>query len=184
MAVTLSSPTTRGLLGGLVVGLLVGLAIGYLVGRGGTTGSTWADAGAAWTRLPEQTALGAPPQTFTVPAQSYDYGGVTQPLSPAILDTPSIVRVDLKAETGRVGISLARPDGGKILSKEAVIAPALGKTSVYFRTGPGLAPAVLLLRNYDNTGAAGSVTVYKVQVAPEGQLGKGDLERINKAGVN
>src|ERR1700757_2329524 len=122
MADRTPTPAVRALLAGLVVGLLIGVAVGYLIAREGPMGRrAWPDAGAPWIRLPEQTALGAPPQTFAIPAQSYDYGGVSQPLSPSLLDTPSIVRVDLKAQSGRVGVSLARPDGGQILSKEAVV---------------------------------------------------------------
>jgi hypothetical protein len=90
--------------------------------------------------------VGALPQTFAIPASSYDFGGVAQPLNPAVTDTPAIVRVDLAAQTGRVGVSLARPDGGELVSREAVITPQQGKTTVYLHTVPGAGPVSLLLR--------------------------------------
>ena len=59
-------PAAGGLIGGLVVGLIVGGAVGYLIGSGAKPGASWTDASAAWARLPEQTAMGALPQTFSI----------------------------------------------------------------------------------------------------------------------
>ena len=104
-------PVTRAFIGGAVLGLLVGAAAGFLLSVSLKGQTNWADASGAWVRLPEQTSVGALPQTFSIPASSYDFGGVAQPLNPAVTDAPSVVRVDLQAQTGRVGVSLARPDG-------------------------------------------------------------------------
>ncbi len=176
-------PAAGGLIGGLVVGLIVGGAVGYLIGSGIKPGAGWTDASAAWVRLPEQTAMGALPQTFAIPASSYDFGGAAQPLSTAITETPAIIEVDLAAQGGRVGVSLARPDGGELVSREAVITPQQGKTVIYLHTVPGAGPVSLLLRAADNTGAGASATVTKVRSAPEAGLSKSQMEKVTRAGL-
>jgi hypothetical protein len=134
-------------------------------------------------RLPEQTQLGALPQTVSLPAATYDFGGVGEPLNQAMTDNASIVKVEVQAVAGRVGVSLARPDGGELVSREAVVTPAQGKTSVYFRTGPGMGPVSVLLRSADNTPAGASATITKVQSAKQADIGQSDMNRINQAGV-
>jgi len=176
-------PVTRAFIGGAVLGLLVGAAAGFLVSASIRAQPSWADASGAWVRLPEQTSVGALPQTFAIPASSYDFGGVAQPLNPAVTDTPAIVRVDLVVQTGRVGVSLARPDGGELVSREAVITPQQGKTTVYLHTVPGAGPVSLLLRAADNSGAGASARVTKVQSAPEASLSKAQMDKVNSAGL-
>lgn len=178
------APATRAFLGGAVLGLIVGLALGFLLAGAMKTQPRWADAGAALVRLPEQAALGALPQTVNLPASSFDFGGVGAPLNPATIDAGSIVKVELKAVSGRVGVSLARPDGGELVSKEAVVTPQQGKTTLYFRTGPGMGPADLLLRSADNTPAGASVEISKVQTAKQADLGQGEMDKLNRLGVN
>jgi hypothetical protein len=178
------TPATRGLLGGLAVGLIVGIALGFVLAGAVKTQPKWADAAAAFVRLPEQAALGALPQTVNLPASSFDFGGVGAPLDQATIESGSIVKVEVKAVAGRVGVSLARPDGGELVSKEAVITPQQGKTTLYFRTGPGMGPVALLLRSADNTPAGASVEIDKVQTARQADLGQGQMDAINRAGVN
>jgi hypothetical protein len=178
------TPATRALLGGLAVGLIVGLALGFILAGAVKTPAKWTDAGAAFLRLPEQTALGPLPQTINLPASSFDFGGVGAPLNPATVEAGSIVRVEVKATAGRVGVSLARPDGGELVSKEAVVTPQQGQTTLYFRTGPGMGPVDVLLRAADNTPAGAAVEVSKVQTARQADLGQGEMDRINRAGVN
>jgi hypothetical protein len=91
--------------------------------------------------------------------------------------------VQLQAQAGRVGVSLARPDGGELVSREAVVTPQQGKTTVYLRTIPGAGPVALLLRAADNNGAGASATVSKVQSAPDASLGRGQMDKINRAGL-
>jgi hypothetical protein len=81
-------------------------------------------------------------------------------------------------------VSLARPDGGELVSKEAVVTPQQGQTTLYFRTGPGMGPVDVLLRAADNTPAGAAVEVSKVQTARQADLGQGEMDRINRAGVN
>jgi hypothetical protein len=176
-------PVTRAFIGGAVLGLLVGAAAGFLLSVSLKGQPSWADASGAWVRLPEQTAVGALPQTFSIPASSYDFGGVAQPLNPAVTDTPAIVRVDLQAQTGRVGVSLARPDGGDLVSREAVITPQQGKTTVYLHTVPGAGPVSLLLRAADNNGIGASARVTKVQSAPQASLSQAQMDKVNSAGL-
>ena len=178
------APVTRAFVGGLIVGLLVGLALGFVLAGAVRTQPKWTDAGAAFTRLPEQTALGALPQTVNLPASSFDFGGVGAPLNQATVDAGSIVKVELKAVAGRVGVSLARPDGGELVSKEAVVTPQQGQTALYFRTGPGMGPVVVLLRSADNAPAGASAEISKVQTARQADLGQGEMDKLNRVGVN
>jgi len=178
------APATRAFLGGLVLGLIVGVALGFFLAGSLKMQPKWADAGASFVRLPEGASLGAPPQTVNLPASSFDFGGVGAPLTQAAVDAGSIVRVDLKAVTGKVGVSLARPDGGDLVSKEVVVTPQQGKTSLYFRTGPGMGPVDVLLRAADNTPAGASVQIDKVQTAKQADLGQGEMDKLNRLGVN
>ncbi len=156
-------PVSRGFVLGAVVGLVIG--VGFAMAGGIKTKPSWTDASAAWMKLPEQTSMGVPPQTFAIPGSSYDFGGVAQPLNPTVTDTAAIIRIDLAAQAGRVGLSLARPDGGELVSREAVITPQQGETTVYLHTVPGSGPVTLLLRAADNNGAGVSAKVSKVQSA-------------------
>ena len=177
-------PVTRAFIGGAVLGLLIGIGIGLLVSVGFKANPpVWADASASWIRLPEQTVVGPLPQTFSIPASSYDFGGVAQPLSPSVTDTASVVRVDLSAQGGRVGVSLARPDGGEVVSREAVVSPQQGKATIYLHTMPGAGPVVLLLRAADNAPAGASAVVTKVQAAPEAGLSTDQMNKVRAAGL-
>jgi hypothetical protein len=177
-------PVTRAFIGGCILGLLVGIGIGLLAAVSLKSQSpAWTDASAQWIKLPEQTVLGALPQTVTVPASSYDFGGAAQPLAPTVTGTPSVVRVDLKATNGRMGVSLGRPDGGEMVSREAVVSPSQGKTTVYLHTNPAAGPIVLLLRAVDNNGMGATAVVTKVQAAPDTSLSQGQMDRVRSAGL-
>lgn len=177
--------TTRAFAIGAVLGLLVGVGVGVgVVAKiSMPSKSNWTDLAAPWVRLPEQTVIGALPQTFTIPASSFDFGGVAEPLGSNVTDTAGFIKVDLTAQTGRVGVSLARPDGGEMVSREAIVTPQQGKTTVYLHTVPGAGPLALLLRSADKTSAGAAVLVNKVQSAPETGLGKDQIDKINRAGV-
>ncbi len=174
---------TRAFIGGLVLGLIVGAVLGFFLAGAVKLQPKWIDAGAAFVRLPEQASLGAPPQTVTLPATSFDYGGVGAPLNQGAIDAGSIVKVEIKAVAGRVGVSLARPDGGELVSREAVVTPQQGKTTLYFRTAAGMGPVDVLLRSADNTAAGASAQVDKVQTARQADLSPGQMDAINRAGV-
>jgi hypothetical protein len=178
------APITRAFIGGLILGLIVGVALGFALSGAVKLRPKWADAGAAFVRLPEQTALGALPQTVNLPASSFDFGGVGAPLNQAAIDAGSIVKVEIKAVAGRVGVSLARPDGGELVSKEAVVTPQQGKTTLYFRTGPGMGPVDVMLRSADNTPAGASAEISTVQTAKQADLGQGELDKLNRVGIN
>jgi hypothetical protein len=178
-----TTPTTRAFLAGLVLGLIVGAAIGFFAAGALKLQPKWADASVAFMRLPDQTSLGPAPQTVTLPAASFDYGGVGAPLPPTVIDNASIVKVELKATAGRVGVSLARPDGGELVSREAVVTPQQGKTILYFRTAPGMGPVDVLLRSADNTPAGASAALSKVQVARQSDISPSEMNALNRAGV-
>jgi hypothetical protein len=176
-------PVTRAFLGGAVLGLLLGGAIGFAVATGVKLQPKWADTNGALIRMPENTSVGGLPQTITLPGSSYDFGGVGEPLNQMVVDQASIVKVELQATAGRVGVSLAKPDGGELVSREAVVNPAQGKTAVYFRTAPGMGPVTVLLRSADNTAAGASATVSKIQSAKQTDIGEGEMNKINQSGV-
>jgi len=178
------APSMRAFLGGAVVGLVAGVALGFVLAGTVKTQAKWTDAGAAFVRLPEQAALGALPQTVNLPASTFDFGGVGAPLSQATIEAGSIVRVEAKAVAGRVGVALARPDGGELASREQVITPQQGKTTLYFRTGAGMGPVVVLMRSADNAPAGASVEIDKLQTAPQADIGSGEMDKINRVGVN
>lgn len=178
-----TTPATRAFIVGIVLGLIVGVALGFLLAGTVKLQPKWIDAGASFVRLPEQAALGPLPQTVTLPAASYDYGGVGAPLPQTAVDMASIVRVDVKATAGRVGVSLARPDGGELVSREAVVTPQQGKTTLYFRTGPGMGPVDVLLRSADATPAGAAAEISKVQTAPQASIGQSEMDAINRKGV-
>lgn len=175
---------TRAFIGGLVLGLIVGAALGFLLAGAVKLQPRWTDAGVAFVRLPEQASLGAPPQTVTLPATSFDYGGVGAPLSQAVTDAGAIVKVEVKAMAGRVGVSLGRPDGGELVSREVVVTPQQNKTTLYFRTGPGMGPVDVLLRSADSNPAGASAQIDKIQTARQADLSPSQMDAINRAGLN
>ena len=179
-----TTPTFRAFLGGLVLGLIVGAAIGFLAAGALKLQPKWADAGVAFMRLPEQASLGPLPQTVTLPAATFDYGGVGAALPPTVIDAGSIVKVEVKATAGRVGVSLARPDGGELVSREAVVTPQQGKTTLYFRTAPGMGPVDVLLRSADNTPAGASAAISKIQTARQSDISASEMDRLNRVGIN
>ena len=178
-----TTPSARAFIAGLVLGLIVGAAIGFFLAGSLKLQPKWTDAGASFVRLPEQASLGALPQTVTLPAATYDYGGVGAALPPAVVDAGSIVKVDVKATAGRVGVSLARPDGGELVSREAVVTPQQGKTSLYFRTAPGMGPVDVLLRSADNVAAGATAEISKIQTAPQADISASEMDAINRKGV-
>lgn len=178
-----TAPATRAFIAGIVLGLIVGLALGFFLAGSIKLQPKWTDAGASFVRLPEQASLGPVPQTVTLPAATYDYGGVGAALPPTVIDAGSIVKVDVKATAGRVGVSLARPDGGELVSREAVVTPRQGKTTLYFRTAPGMGPVDVLLRSADNTAAGATAEVSKVQTAPQANISQSEMDSINRKGV-
>jgi hypothetical protein len=179
-----TTPATRAFLAGTVLGLIVGAAIGFFAAGALKLQPKWTDAGAAFMRLPEQAALGPLPQTVTLPAATYDYGGVGAALPPTVIDAGSIVKVEIKATAGRVGVSLARPDGGELVSHEAVVSPQQGKTTLYFRTGPGMGPVDVLLRSADNTPAGATAAISKIQTARQSDISASEMDALNRAGIN
>jgi hypothetical protein len=178
-----TTPATRAFLGGLALGLIVGAAIGFLLAGALKLQPKWADASVAFVRLPEQSALGPLPQTVTLPAASYDYGGVGAALPPTVIDNASIVKIEVKATAGRVGVSLARPDGGELVSREAVVSPQQGKTTLYFRTGPGMGPVDVLLRSADNAPSGASAAISKIQIARQSDINPSEMDSLNRKGI-
>lgn len=167
----------------------VGLVLGVVVGVGAVEGfkrlqpDPWIEAGGDWVRLPAQTPAGPLPQTFTTPTKAWDYGASTRALSATVTEQPAIVRVEVEQVAGPVGLSLAKPDGSALISKEKQLPVGAARRSLYFRAAQGQ-PIAVLVRNYDAEGRAGAVTVRQVTYAPEAKLSRRLLGEINKAGID
>ena len=172
----------------LVLALAIGLLLGVGLGVGGVEfwrrahSDIWIEAGGEWHRLPSQALAGPLPQIFTTPAKAWDYGATTRALPAPVTDNPAIVRVDVGEVSGSVGVSLAKPDGSALISKEKVLPVGAGPLSVYFRSVGGQ-PIAVLVRNAGVQGASGAVTVRDVRYAPEAAIPPRQLGKINKAGV-
>ena len=168
---------------GLALGGLAGFAAAQMTGRSAVA-DPWIDAGLVWERLPGHVAAGPLPQTFAVPDKAYDYGASSAPLGPLLKGEPTLLRLQVEPTAGKVGLALASPDGAALLSGEAALTPKDGKRAVYFRLGPATPPAIIVVRNYDNPGAAGAVVVNSATYAPVSALSAGALSDINRAGVH
>jgi hypothetical protein len=182
---------TRPARGRFLAGLILGLAVGAIAAGAGTAwylarqaAHSWIDAGTMWVLEPSQAAAPALPQTFAIPAKAYDYGATTKALAATVTGQPAIVRVELGAVSGSVGVSLDRPDGSALVSKERPVTAKDSGATLYFRVTPWQGPVSLLVRNYAAEGQPGSIAVKAVTYVPEAGLSKGQLSDINKAGVN
>jgi hypothetical protein len=177
------APFLAGMVLGLIVGALAaGAATAWYLGR--QASSRWIDAGTTWVLLPSQTRTPPLPQTFAIPAKAYDYGATTRALAATVTGQPTIVKVQLGAVTGSVGVSLDRPDGSALQSKEQPVTAKDSGKALYFRVTTRLGPVSLLVRNYAAEGQPGSVAVNAVSYSPEASLSKDQLGEINKAGLN
>jgi hypothetical protein len=47
-----------------------------------------------------------------------------------------------------------------------------------------MGPVVVLMRSADNTPAGASVEIDKLQTAPQADISQGDMDKINRVGVN
>jgi hypothetical protein len=172
----------------------VGLAVGIVIGAVLTGAATvavhryrdarqWIDAGAVWVRLPSQIEAGPMPQTFAIPAKAYDYGAETRALEPVVTEGPAFLRVQLGEVKGQVGLSLAKPDGSALISRERPLtAKDSGKTAYFHVTGrEGL--VAILVRNYAAEGRPGAVTIKGVAFIPQSAASKVQLGQIS-AGVD
>jgi len=169
-------------------GAATGLAAGLLVGGGGvaalqaTRPDPWIAAGGDWYRLPAQAKANPLPQVFKTPGKGWDYGAATRGLS-AAGTTPGLVRVELAQVQGPIGVSLAKPDGSALISKEAKAPQGPGPFRMYFKA-PGGQPVAVLLRNPGAEGQGGSVQVKSVSFVAQAKATPQVLAEANKAGVN
>ena len=137
------------------------------------------------TWLMYQTVPAGPmPQTFAIPAKAWDYGAETAALEPIVTEQPGVVRVQLGEVRGAVGVSLARPDGSALVSKERPVTANDSGKAVYFRVTGREGLIAVLLRNYNAEGQVGSVAVNAIAYVPEEGLSRDQLSEINKGGVN
>lgn len=166
---------------GLVAGLIAGFLIGYYLPD--QKPDPWINAGLRWETLPDHRPAAALPQTFSIPSQAYAYGAASPPLGGLLRGQPSILRIEAAATAGQVGVLLTSPDGAQVLSKEKVLTPAQGKAEIYFVVRPETPPAIVVFRNFDAQGQAGSVTVSRATYAASTALPNDELDAINASGV-
>jgi len=166
---------------GFVAGLVVGVVVTVTLQR---HNPAWIDAGSQWMALPGHTRVGPLPQAFTTPAQAYDYGATTDALTPAATAAgPMILKVQLGAVSGNVGLSLDKPDGSALVSKEHPLTASDSGKIAYFRLTGSQGPVSLLVRNYADQGHTGSIEVKSATYAPEARLDAKAVAAINKAGL-
>jgi hypothetical protein len=166
---------------GFVAGIVVGALATAVIDR---HNPAWIDAGSQWMVLPAHSRTGPLPQTFTTPARAYDYGAITDALSPAATAAgPMILKVQLGAVTGSVGLSLAKPDGSALVSREHPLTAKNSNSTAYFRLSGTQGAVSLLARNYADEGHTGSIEVKSATYAPEGRLDAKAMGAINQAGI-
>lgn len=149
-------------------------------GRGGpdsTAERPWIDARTRWKALPSQMAVTLPHQ-FILPPVAYAYGGISDLLNLFPAKAPALLKVELVVAAGKVGIALATPAGEALVSKEVVLKPSPQVQVVHFRVGPQTPDAALLVRNRDESGGPGAVTVRAVSLAREAVLPAGEATRL------
>ena len=164
---------------GLVIGVVATLAIQPMLGR-----LLWIDAGAAWIRLPSQAVAGPLPQTFATPQKAWTYGATTEPLAGSVQARPSILRVEVARVSGPVGLSLVKPAGGPLVSRERLVPPGEAPRFLYFRVTASQGPICLLIRNYGGEGRPGSAEVRSVTYAVEKKLSDRDMQAIIRSGID
>jgi hypothetical protein len=150
---------------------------------GTAVAATWIDTALPWKALPGMTDAGPLPQSFTIPAKAWDYGAASARTDLFVKSEAVILRLDLEVRTGRVGVAIMTPDGTALVSKERVLTPREGPSRVYFRLAPPAKPGMIVLRNYDANGQAGSVTVSHTQFIRESDLNNDELSEIVKDGM-
>ena len=178
--------TVKDRIGGWLLAGLVGLVIGVaatLVVQGTLGRLLWIDAGSAWIRLPSQAVAAPLPQTFTTPAKAWDYGATTEPLAGSTQARPSLLRIEVARVSGPVGLSLAKPAGGPLVSRERLLMPGEAPRFLYFRVTAAQGPITILVRNYGGEGKAGSVEVRSVNYAVEKKLSDREMQAAIREGI-
>jgi hypothetical protein len=144
----------------------------------------WASTSMPWLMLPGGQPIGALPQTVSIPSKAWEYGARSDRLDVFGKTEPTILRLDIKAQTGTVGVVLMGTDGTTILSKETPIKASDGPMQIFFRLRPGAQPSFVILRNYDAEGQAGKVLLQQVQFTREADLTNDELAAIVQRGLH
>lgn len=133
--------------------------------RDASAARNWSDPKVAWRLIGSGGVQSTLPFDFAIPAGGWQYAAMSSSLTTR---APAIVRIEVEGLSGRSGVALVKPDGTALVSGEYVIA-AGDRAIVHFRLNPG-APATVLLRNYDDDGAAGVLRVLRMDVVAEAAL--------------
>jgi lipopolysaccharide export system ATP-binding protein len=145
----------------------------------------WKPVELKWKNLPAGDDAGLMPVTFAMPLTQYGYGGESEPLPAAMVSQDTIVRVDVGAVDGAVGVSLVNPSGSPLVTKEQGLTAVSSDQAVFFRISPAHLPAAVLLRNYgDTSGNPASIRITGVSSAPVSAFSKAQLAAIADIGLN
>ena len=144
----------------------------------------WASTAMPWTRLPSGEAIGALPQTIAIAPAAWVYAARSARLDAFAKTEPVILRLDVQVQSGSVGVGLVDLTGATLLSKEVPLKPANGATQIFFRIRPTSQPGVIVLRNYDAPGQAGSAVINAAQFVREADLTNDELADIVKQGLH
>lgn len=122
----------------------------------------WNSLEASWRSLIADRPLASegPPFAFTTPDAPWDYGVMSAPLPPVAIG--KVLRLRVRAEGGRIGFALAKPNGSALLSDEAAVGPEDGEVELCFVISPDYGSAAVLARNYDAPRAGGQILTAEV----------------------
>jgi hypothetical protein len=118
---------------------------------------TWTTLRISWASRVVGSPLASPvpPFDFRMPAVAWDYAVISDPLPPEA--SGGILKLRVRSKGGRIGVSLVKPNGSDLISQEAAVSAEDGETEVYFRVAEALGPAAVLLRNYGDEAAGGTL---------------------------
>jgi hypothetical protein len=103
------------------------------------------------------------PATFGTPSGNWTYGAATDLI---VTSEPCEVVIKAQSLKGKIGISLLSEDYSKLASKEQMISPDQGATTIVLAFVPDKSPARLLVRNYGDGGNAGEVRIDSAEIRP------------------
>jgi hypothetical protein len=121
----------------------------------------WEELDLVWRQLPGLEAAEPGARVFTTPSVAWDYGGVSDAVR-AAGPGDLLLRLEVEALTGTIGVLLIRPDGAAVSDVDQKVRPEDGVVIVDLRVYPSDGPTHVLLRNYDDEGVSGHVKVHRL----------------------
>jgi hypothetical protein len=107
---------------------------------------------------PDQASL---PANLGTPETAWAYGAISAVVQ---TDKPATIRVRAKALEGKIGLCLISEDCSELASDQHMLTPESGDASVMIAFTPEKSPARLLVRNFDDAGNPGEVSLQSVDI--------------------